>query len=472
MVELMSVKVRFAPSPTGSLHIGGARTALYNYLFARHHQGKLVLRIEDTDLKRNTEQSYRSITEGLEWLGLKWDEGPFYQSRRLELYKKYAAQLEASGRAYWREDPGKGKALVFKIDRTKIDWPDLIHGPSSRDISVDPDLVIVKSDGFPTYNFAVVVDDHDMGITHVFRADEHYPNTPKQISLYRALGWEPPIFGHMPLIFDPKGEKISKRKQYDFPVTVEEARVMGFLPEAIVNFIALLGWSPGNNIELMTMDDLIGYFTAERIGNTPAKFLVDKLLWMNKQYMKKVEPENLVERLRAWGKTVDHFVQNPPPPEMENFHRILNQLGPARASLDEFLALPPEKLRRLVLLSLERMDRLPDIVPLTQFVMKPTVEYETGPVDKVLKKEGVAAVLAEARKTLAELPAFSSAPIEESLKQLSARLNVKFGQVAQPIRVAVTGSDKSPPIHDTLEVLGRDRVLARIDEAVKLIQKG
>jgi glutamyl-tRNA synthetase len=470
MVTLMSVKVRFAPSPTGYLHIGGARTALYNYLFARHHQGKLVLRIEDTDLKRNTEQSYRSITEGLSWLGIKFDEGPFYQSQRLELYKKYAAQLEASGRAYWREDPGKGRALVFKIDRTKIDWNDVVHGPSSRDISVDPDLVIVKSDGFPTYNFACVIDDHEMGITHIFRADEHYPNTPKQISLYRALGWEPPRFGHMPLIFDPKGAKISKRKKYDFPVTVEEARVMGYLPEALTNFVALLGWSPGNNIELMSMEEMIGYFTAERIGNTPAKFLVDKLNWMNKQYMKKVTPEDLVLRLRKWQELMEHFITHTP--DIEGLQKTVEDLKPSYGLSKELLQQPEARLRRLIELHLERMDRLPDLVPLSKFAYRPQVEFDAAAVDKVLKKEGVSRILTEVKATLSGLGEFRAAPIEESLKKLTEKLAVKFGQVAQPIRVAVTGSDKSPPIHDTLELLGKDATLARIDQAIGLIEKG
>jgi glutamyl/glutaminyl-tRNA synthetase len=467
----MTVRVRFAPSPTGYLHIGGARTALYNYLYARHLKGSLILRIEDTDLKRNTEQSYRSITEGLSWLGIRWDEGPFYQSQRLEVYKRYAAELEQKGRAYWREDPGKGRALYFKIDRRKIDWTDLVHGPSCRDISVDPDLVLVKSDGFPTYNFACVIDDHEMGITDVFRADEHFPNTPKQISLYGALGWPPPRFGHMPLIFDPKGEKISKRKSYDFPVTLEEARVMGYLPEAVSNFVALLGWSPGNNVELMTMEEMIGLFTADRIGSTPAKFLVDKLNWMNKQYMKRLRPEDLIERIRRWRELMAFLIDRPPA-DNEGLLRRVESLRPSYDESEGLLGLPADKLNRLISLHLERMDRLPDLVPLTRFCTRSEVEFEAGPVDKVLKKEGVAGVLKEVKSSLSALEDFSPAPLEESLKQVAAKLNVKFGQVAQPVRVAATGSDRSPPIHDTLALLGREAVLARLDRALELIRNG
>ncbi|HYE98299.1 MAG TPA: glutamate--tRNA ligase family protein, partial [Planctomycetota bacterium] len=201
----MTVRVRFAPSPTGDLHIGGVRTALYNYLHARHEGGTFVLRIEDTDQARNREDSLKTIKEGLAWCGLAWDEGPHYQSLRLERYKECARQLEEKGRAYWKEDPEKGRALYFRIDRGRIGWKDLIHGEMAFDTSADPDLVVVRSNGYPTYNFAVVVDDHDMGITRVLRGDEHAPNTPKQIMLYRAFGWEPPEFGHMPLIFDPEG---------------------------------------------------------------------------------------------------------------------------------------------------------------------------------------------------------------------------------------------------------------------------
>ena len=300
----MAVKVRFAPSPTGDLHVGGVRSALYNFLFARANKGIFVLRIEDTDQKRNREESFASIKDGLEWCGLRWDEGPFYQSLRLDRYRECAKQLEEAGRAYWQEDPEKGKALYFRIDRGVCAWDDLIHGESRMDTTADPDLVIIKSDGFPTYNFAVVVDDHDMAITHVLRGDEHYSNTPKQIALYKALGWEPPRFGHLPLILAPDGSKFSKRDidkyhAIGLPATVGECRSLGYLPEAIVNFLALLGWSPGKDVELMTLADMIGKFTLERVGNTPARFLVDKLQWMNGHYIKQAPVDRLVELCRV-----------------------------------------------------------------------------------------------------------------------------------------------------------------------------
>lgn len=442
----MSVRVRFAPSPTGYLHVGGARTALFNYLFARHTKGTFVLRIEDTDLKRNTEESLRTIVDGMTWLGLKHDEGPYFQSQRLDLYKKYAKQLEDSGRAFWREDPGKGKALVFKIDRTAIEWDDLVHGPSSKDISAEPDLVIIKSDGFPTYNFAVVIDDHDMNITHVIRGDEHYSNTPKQISLYRALGWEPPKFGHVPLIFDPKGEKLSKRRIDEYrgiglPVTIEDAREMGYLPEALINFLALLGWSPGGDIEIMSLKQMEDLFTIERVGNTPAKFFTDKLQAFNRHYLK----------------------QRP-------FEQVRDLCLPYLKKSYDLTQVPAEKMDHAIRLHVERIRMLSDIAPVTRFFFDPKLQFRPDSLEKVLKVAGVADVLRAVKDALAKVEPFAGKAVEAALREVAAQLKVKFGQVAQPVRVAVTGSHESPPIDQTLELLGRDRVLARIEETIRTLE--
>ncbi|MBI4565976.1 MAG: glutamate--tRNA ligase [Planctomycetes bacterium] len=438
----MGTRVRFAPSPTGDLHIGSVRTALYNFLFARHEKATFVLRIEDTDQKRNKEEALRGITDGLAWAGLTWDEGPVFQSDRLDLYAECARRLEASGRAYWRDDPGKGRALVFRIDRRKIGWDDLVHGPSARDISADPDLVIVKSDGFPTYNFACVVDDHDMNITHVLRGDEHFANTPKQISLYRALEWAPPVFGHMPLILDPDGEKLSKRKMEKYaniglPVVVEECRRLGYLPEAVVNFVALLGWSPGHDIELMTLDEMIRAFTPERINTTPARFLVDKLLWMNGMYIRRCALDRLTELSRPY---------------------IESAYGPQ----------PPEKIREAVRQQQERLKRLDELALSTRFVFASRVEYDPKAVEKWLEPDGARALLAEVRKGLAAMHTMDKEGIEALLGRIVQEHQTKLGHVAQPLRVAVTGGTVSPPIHDTLEILGRDTVLARIDHALEI----
>ncbi|MBI2933509.1 MAG: glutamate--tRNA ligase [Planctomycetes bacterium] len=438
----MGIRVRFAPSPTGDLHIGSVRTALYNFLHARHEKGTFVLRIEDTDQKRNKEEALKGIVDGLQWCGLHWDEGPIFQSDRLDVYSRYAKKIEESGRAYWRDDPGKGRALVFRIDREKIAWDDLVHGPSARDISLDPDLVLVKSDSFPTYNFACVIDDHEMNISHVLRGDEHLANTPKQISLYRALGWEPPRFGHMPLIMDPDGEKLSKRKIEKYhgiglPVIVEECRALGYLPEAIVNFVALLGWSPGGDLELMTLDEMIEKFTADRIGTTPARFLVDKLLWMNGIYIRKCPIDRLVELTRPY---------------------IESTYGPQ----------PVEKLREAVRQQQERIKRLDELPALTKFAFAPKIEYDAKAVAKWLTADGGRAILGDLRAELSELRAFDKAAVESVLTRVMEKHKTKLGNVAQPLRVAVTGGTVSPPIHDTLAILGRETVLARIDEALKL----
>lgn len=439
----MTVCVRFAPSPTGDLHIGGVRTALYNYLHAKHEGGKFVLRIEDTDQARNREDSLKTIKEGLAWCGLSWDEGPFYQSLRLDRYREMAKKLEESGRAYWKEDPDKGKALYFSIDRTRVGWKDLIHGEMAFDTSADPDLVVIRSNGFPTYNFAVVIDDHDMGITRVLRADEHAPNTPKQIMLYKAFGWTPPEFGHMPLIFDPDGKKISKRETERYrgmglPVTVGDCRLLGYLPEAIVNFLALLGWSPGKDIELMTLDEMVKLFTIDRVGDTPARFLVDKLQWMNGQYIRKCELGRLVELCR---------------PYLE-----------AKYDLSK---VPAETVREAIRQQQERLKRLDEIVGLTRWIFAAEIEVDEKAVAKWLKVDGGKAILEELRAGLAPMATFEKEAIEILLKGVAEKRGLKLGKVAQPLRVAVTGSDASPPMHETLGIIGKERVMARIDAMLK-----
>ena len=248
------MRVRFAPSPTGHLHVGGVRTALYNFLHARHEKGTFVLRIEDTDQKRNREESLATIKDGLAWCGLTWDEGPYYQSLRLDRYRELAGKLEKDNRAYWQEDPEKGKALYFRIDRGPCSWVDLVHGPSRMDTTKDNDLVIIKSDGFPTYNFAVVVDDIEMEITHVVRGVGHLSNTPKQALLFDALGVSRPVFGHLPTVLGPDGKKLSKRLG---ATAVADLRQRGYPPDAVLNYLSLLGWSHPDEKEVLTRAELI-----------------------------------------------------------------------------------------------------------------------------------------------------------------------------------------------------------------------
>jgi glutamyl-tRNA synthetase len=437
----MSVRVRFAPSPTGYLHIGGARTALFNFLLARHEGGVFVLRVDDTDQTRNTDESLRTILDGMRWLGLEWDEGPVHQADRKQRYLEAAAELEKLGRAYWREDEGKGRALVFRIDRGRIEWNDAIHGPSGMDTTDSPDLVILKSDGYPTYNFASAVDEHDLRITHVIRGDEHFSNTPKQLSLLRAFGWEPPVYAHVPLIYDPQGRKISKRERYDFPVTVQEAQQMGYLPEAVRNFIALLGWSPGGDRELMSMQELIELFTLDRVGKTPARFLLDKLTWMNVQHLRRKTPAQRVEAARPY----------------------LLQAG---YSLD---GVSDEWLKGLIDLYAERTETLAKFAVDARFFFVDPVEIDPKAAKDVLLREGALARLAKMRAVLASLEPFAAAAVHDAIVAKAAELGCKMGEVAQPIRVAVTGTKVSPPIDKTLELLGRERTLSRIDAALRAV---
>jgi glutamyl-tRNA synthetase len=434
----MTVRVRFAPSPTGSFHIGSARTALYNYLFARHMKGSFLLRVEDTDRERNTEESLRTILEGMDWLGLKYDEEPVYQSQRVERHQEAANQLLDSGKAYWREDEGKGKALVFRIDREKVEWPDAVHGPLGRDLSDDPDLVILKSDGRPTYNLAVVVDDIDMKITHVIRGDDHISNTPKQICLYRALGQEAPIFAHIPLILDPGGAKISKRKEYDFPVSVQETQQAGYLPEAFINFLVLLGWSPGDDRELMPIEEMIEAFTLERCSTTPARFLRNKLDFMNGHYIREGDPDRILDLCK---------------PYLE-----------ARYSLGD---LPEGQWKPAVQVHQSRIKRLDEISDAIGYVLSDEITYLEKAERKWLQKEGVREILQELKTGLQDLPSLEQEPVEHLLKSLAEKHDVKMNRVAQPLRVALTGRDASPSMHDTLGLLGKERSIERIDKAME-----
>lgn len=437
----MSVRVRFAPSPTGYLHIGGARTALFNYLFARHEGGAFVLRVDDTDQTRNSEESLRTILDGMRWLGIEWDEGPHHQADRKQRYLEAARELESTGRAYWREDPGKGRALVFRIDRGRIEWDDAIHGPSGMDTTNDPDLVILKSDGYPTYNFATAVDEHDFEISHVIRGDEHFSNTPKQLSLLRAFGWTPPVFAHVPLIYDPQGRKISKREKYDFPVTVQEAQEMGYLADAVRNFIVLLGWSPGGDLEMMSLEDMIRLFTLDRVGKTPARFLLDKLRWMNGQYLRARSPEARVEAARPY----------------------LERAGYPLGRYTEVW------LESLIDLYAERMETLAKFADDVRFFFVDEVALDAKAVEDVLRRADAAERLARAREVFAALPSFEATALHEALQTLLAELGCKMADVAQPIRVAITGTKVSPPIDKTLALLGRETTLRRLDAALKSI---
>ncbi|MCW8131129.1 MAG: glutamate--tRNA ligase [Planctomycetota bacterium] len=495
-------RVRFAPSPTGYLHVGGVRTAIFNYLFARQHGGTFILRIDDTDTKRNLEEAVKVIIDGMKWVGLDWDEGPekggnfgpYYQSQRFDRYKAAAEKLEKSGRAYWAkkqigdklpdwkiekmkkagkwdEDLAKASqdpnpALYFKIHEGEpqdVTLEDAVWGRYSRPADVLNDYVLLRGDGTPTYNFATVVDDIEMGITHIIRGEDHLANTPKQINLYKALGAPLPQFAHLPMIHNDKGEKISKRRD---PVAVTLYQACGLQPEALFNFLALLGWSPGDDREIMTKDEMIAAFTLERIKLAPAQFTLarkrdlkpeadekeradwlaeslptTKLEWMNGEYMKKLPLPELVERARPF-------------------------LAAQGYALD---AMPAEKLAQVVKLEQERSRTLRQLAENVKLFFAAPASYDPKAVEKVLKKGDGLAMLKDVRAMLDAQSDWAPHVLEEALKKFVEAKSTKFGNVAQPIRVALSGATVSPPIHDTLAVLGKAEALARIDRALAAV---
>ncbi|ODS32486.1 MAG: glutamyl-tRNA synthetase [Candidatus Scalindua rubra] len=430
----LNVKVRFPPSPTGFLHIGGARTALYNWLFARHNDGKFILRIEDTDQQRSTEEATQTILDSLTWLGLDWDEGPYHQSERLEVYHEYVEKLLKKGRAFYVDEPEKGRAVRFKITGEVTDFDDLIHGNIKSDTSLIEDFVIQKGDGFPTYNFACVVDDGLMGITHVIRGDDHMSNTPRQIALYKALGFELPRFAHIPMILGEDGSRMSKRHG---ATSVTEYREKGYLPDALVNFIALLGWSPGNDQELLTRQEMIEKFTLKRVNKTSARFDNTKLDWMNSKYIQDLPIENLINELHPYIKKA-------------NFNGGI---------------ISDEWLHKLVELYKERFKTLSEFVTLTAPFFSDEIEYDDTAVQKHLKK-GNSSLIKDAYEKLKEIRTFSIKELEGCLRSITNEHSVSFGKLAQPIRVAVIGKSASAGIFETLELLGKEKTLKRLEYTI------
>ena len=429
------VKVRFPPSPTGFLHIGGARTALYNWLFARHHNGEFILRIEDTDQQRSTEEATQIILDSLTWLGLDWDDGPYYQSKRLDIYQEYVDKLLKEGKAFYVDDPEKGRAVRFKIEEVSTDFDDLIHGSINFDTSLIEDFVIQKADGFPSYNFACVVDDGVMEITHIIRGDDHISNTPRQIALYKALGFEIPKFAHIPMILGEDGSRLSKRHG---ATSVTEYRDKGYLPEAIINFIALLGWSPGNDQEILTKQEMVEKFSLKRVNKTSARFDNVKLDWMNGKYIMELPTKELASKLISYiekaGFDIGHIS-------------------------DEWFC-------KLVELYRERLKTLSDFVTQAAPFFSNEIKYDNKAVDKFLKKDSVSSLLRDAYHGLKEVDVFSIKELEDCLREITTKHGIGFGKLAQPIRVAVIGKGASAGIFETLELLGKEKTLKRLEYTI------
>ena len=417
------MRVRFAPSPTGQLHIGGARTALYNWLLARKHGGTLVLRIEDTDRERSTPENVEQILDALRWLELDWDEGPISQVERATRHREQIDKLLADGAAY--EDDGAVRLRVPDEGETVVS--DVIRGDVTFPHSAIDDFVIARSDGSALYNLAVAVDDLDMGIDHVIRGEDHLSNTPRQVMILKALGAAPPVYAHLPLLHGPDGKKLSKRHG---AASVQELRAAGYLPEAVRNYIALLGWGLDAETTFMSTDELVQGFSLERVSRSPAVFDEQKLRWMNGRYLRELSPADLADRL-----------------------------GPLLGRDDD--------LEPAVAVAQEKMQTLADFWPLAAFLVEP---QETDPKawDKVMK-DGSAEALAAARTALAEAEPFDVETTEAALRAVVDRLGVKPKQVFQPVRVAISGSTISPGIFESVVALGRDETLARVDVALQRI---
>ncbi|MFB3854752.1 MAG: glutamate--tRNA ligase [Vicinamibacterales bacterium] len=482
---MSSLRVRFAPSPTGYLHVGGARTALFNWLYARRNGGVFVLRIEDTDVERSSWEMVSGILDGLRWLGLDWDEGPevggnygpYFQSERLARYREAAEGLVRSGHAYYcycspemlkarreaepganeswmydracarlspdevarREASGEMRAIRFRVPAGRTGFDDLVHGRVEFDNSNIEDFVVLRRDGHPTYHLSVVVDDIDMAITDVVRGDDHVSNTPKQVLLYGAFGRPLPRFAHVPLILGPDRKRLSKRHG---ATSVTEYQRQGYLPEAMVNFLALLGWSPGNDQEIFTREELIEAFSLEGISSANAVFNPEKLEWMNAQHLWRMPAEAIAAELR-------------PMMEAEGLWRA-DYEGERRGWL-----------LRVIELLRPRAKRIADFLEGARYFLTGTVTYEPEAAKKHLSSPGLASDLEALKAAFAAAPEFRAVPLEEALRRVAGSRGVKAAVLIHATRLAVTGRGASPGLFEVLELLGKDVALERLDKLIR-----
>ena len=476
------IRTRFAPSPTGFLHIGGARTTLYNWLFARRHKGDFILRIEDTDEVRSTDDSVTAILDSIKWLGLDWDEGPvdeqrdngphgpYYQMKRIDIYRRYLDQLVTEGKAYRcyctkeeldemrrvaqlekrppryegrcralsdaqrkeQEAAGKKFSIRFKMPTSSVTIvDDQIRGKVAFENNLLQDFVIWKSTDGPTYNFCCVIDDHLMELTHVVRGDEHLSNTPSQIQIYYALGWTPPLFAHLSMILGPDGAKLSKRHG---ATSVLEYRDQGYLPHTMRNYLALLGWATSESQQLFTNEDLIAKFNLEGCQKSPATFDTAKLNWMNGEYIRQTPVDELVRLAKPF----------------------LDKAG--------LTGLPGPELTRVVALEHEKFKLLSDIPTLIEFFYKP-VAFDAKAFDKVLKAPGAKQILLDLAEVLKGTLPFEDKALEARIRAFVAEKGLKNGQVFHPVRVAVSGRTEGPTLFLMLEIMGKDMVVARLRDA-------
>lgn len=422
------IRVRFAPSPTGFLHLGSARTALFNWLYARHTKGKMILRIEDTDRERSKKEFLDEIIEDLKWLGMDWDEGPIFQSERTGAYKEIAEKLVEKGLAY-RE----GNAIIFKVEKgnvVKID--DLIHGEIEFNTEEIKDQVLIKSDGSPAYNFACVVDDDSMGITHILRGDDHISNTPKQIMFYKALGLKMPVFAHMPLMMGKDGAKLSKRHG---GVSVSEYKEEGFLPEALINYLMLLGWSPKDGKEILSLKDAAKEFEIKDMNTVQVKFDIDKLKWLNGEYIRNKEIKELYELLRPKIARAGYADVNE-----AYLTKIIELYKPRFKTLNEFLTL-------------------------TECFFKDDYRVDEGDYKKNVDKPEAKKILKDFSEKLKPIDDFTAKNIEEICRKIAEDAGIKASKIIHPARVAISGITMGAGLFEMMEVLGKDKVINRLEKA-------
>jgi glutamyl-tRNA synthetase len=468
------VRVRFAPSPTGYPHLGNVRTALFNWLFARHAGGTFILRIEDTDQARKVEGAVEVILNSLQWMGMDWDEGPYFQSQRLNMYREYGEKLVSEGKAYYcycsshrldamrqeqiklkqppgydrhcrdlghgkttGDDPAVAPVIRFKSPlegRTVI--TDLIRGDVTFENSTLDDFVLLKSDGYPTYHLANIVDDHQMRISHVMRAEEWLSSTPRHVLLYEAFGWQPPLFAHLPMILGPDKSKLSKRHG---ATSIDEYRDRGYLPEAMINFLSLLGWSLDDKTEIMTCDEIIKNFTIDRVSKTAAVFNLTKLEWMNGVYIRNLSSQEFSNRSMP-------FVERALPPEVKR---------PIDAAY----------LEQIAPLVQERAKVLSEVPSLVDFFFSNELEYESSLLKGKLDRGQASEVLTKTLRALDGIREWHAGDLEAEVRPLAEEVGLKAGPFFGVLRVAVTGRTASPPLFETMEVLGRGRCMVRLKAA-------
>lgn len=467
---------RFAPSPTGLLHVGGARTAIFNWLLAKHDGGTFLLRIEDTDEKRSSEESLKQILTSLEWLNLSWKDTPYYQSKHKKRHIQIAQGLLNSGKAYHcfcsrerlqeerKKAEKKKKAFLYdqrcrsltaseietklkencpytlrlKLDEGKTTFTDEVRGEVTVDHAELDDFVIQRSDGSPVYHLAVVVDDHDMGVTHVVRGDDHLSNTPKQILIHEALGWNIPVYAHLPLICGFDGARLSKRHG---ATAIEEFREQGILPDALFNFLCLLGWAPGDDREVMTREEIISSFSLERIGKKDAVFDEKKLKWMNGKYLSEMSSQAIVELLKS-KISAEHIniIEN----NQKNFLYLIDLIKTRAHTINE-------------------------VVDSTAFYFDDPDEYEKKGVEKYFKNNNSKDLLYKLISTLQDTDEFGTENTEKVIRDLAESMDIKAGILIHPLRLALTGKTTSPGIFDVIQILGKSSVIRRIENSINFI---